>query len=473
MEYKVRIAEEIKKGDVITFIAKVNNGWRAKINNSEVIFTCDATTLHRDDRTIDTEHSLKPIEGWILLEQNERWEKQWLFLKRGPYKVGVFRNEQEKTEKCKRGDSFLEDVLDIQENEVIHSERTHNKPISEQPVKFEIRTSNRLINIIVASRDKMNERTRDYAAAFRNRAQTSSEDLPRTSQLTGSHPESQPKTPHFNFTQTPQLATRGPLSFDNARNTQTHEYTNSNGAPSQSKWFNNIKNIVATKSNLNVTKGKGGESPSPPAETFLSAPAPLKASGDISIIGTGNKSSLALPQQNSKNRFIARVHWRDGTYRTVPVTPGITAKEVCELVTKKTKIALFENLFYMYEKFANGEERILDHKTDVYDLILKWGPTSDNQLVCDLNLDTKNTVKNKMQGSLGASYLDDAYDSKYGSLDFDDLGQYPTEDDKGLEMMIQEMVKLKNQLKEEDEMLRALEVEEQQVDMLIARLAQL
>jgi hypothetical protein len=40
-------------------------------------------------------------------------------------------------------------------------------------------------------------------------------------------------------------------------------------------------------------------------------------------------------------------------------------------------------------------------------------------------------------------------------------------------MMIQEMVKLKNQLKEEDEMLRALEVEEQQVDMLIARLAQL
>jgi hypothetical protein len=62
-----------------------------------------------------------------------------------------------------------------------------------------------------------------------------------------------------------------------------------------------------------------------------------------------------------------------------------------------------------------------------YDLIVKWGPTSDNQLVCDLNLDTKNTVKNKMQGSLGASYLDDAYDSKYGSLDFDDLGQYSTE----------------------------------------------
>lgn len=40
-------------------------------------------------------------------------------------------------------------------------------------------------------------------------------------------------------------------------------------------------------------------------------------------------------------------------------------------------------------------------------------------------------------------------------------------------MMIQEMVKLKNQLQEEDEMMRALEVEEQQVDMLIARLAQL
>jgi hypothetical protein len=49
------------------------------------------------------------------------------------------------------------------------------------------------------------------------------------------------------------------------------------------------------------------------------------------------------------------------------------AQEICELVTKKTKIALFENLFYLYEKFANGEERILDHKTDVYHLFLIEG----------------------------------------------------------------------------------------------------
>jgi len=265
------------------------------------------------------------------------------------------------------------------------------------------------------------------------------------------------------------LATRGPLTFDNVKNTQNGDINN--GISGQSKWFNNIKNIVTTKSNLNVARGKG-ESPSPPIDSPVPISVPLKSSSDISIIGTGNKS--ALPQQSSfKNRFIARVHWRDGTYRTVPVTPGITAKEICELVTKKTKIALFENLFYLYEKFASGEERILDHKTDVYDLISKWGSASDNQLICDLNLDTKNTVKNKMQeGSIGQSYLDDAYDSKYGSLDFDYL-QGSTEEDKGLEMMIQEMVKLKNQLKEEDEMLRALEVEEQQVDMLIARLAQL
>jgi len=148
--------------------------------------------------------------------------------------------------------------------------------------------------------------------------------------------------------------------------------------------------------------------------------------------------------------------------------PELLRRKYASYVRKKTKVALFENLFYLFEKKGN-EERTLKHSENVYELICAWEPNSENQLICDLNLDTKNTVKSKMKDS----YYD-TDENKYHSENYDFDDEYATtEEDKSLEIMIAEMMKLKNQLKEENAALAELEQEEQNVDILISRLAAL
>jgi len=217
-----------------------------------------------------------------------------------------------------------------------------------------------------------------------------------------------------------------------------------------------------------------------------------------------SKSSNAPQKFNSKERkVLARVYWRDGTYHTVPVAPGITAKEVCEAATKKTKVAIFENLFRLYECFADGTENILLHATNVYDLLMAWGEDSENHLVCDLGIDAKNTVKSQLRKTMAADRRATAalrprgtpdrdtidldaedfdFDAELARLDrfgeeenkFDSDDELEdSEENKSIEKMIQEMIKLKRQLQEEDEQIEQLSREEQQVDLLISRLANL
>jgi len=195
---------------------------------------------------------------------------------------------------------------------------------------------------------------------------------------------------------------------------------------------------------------------------------------------TASPIMKAPPEPQKDRKMLTRVYWRDGTYHTVPVTPGTTAKEVCEFSTKKTKVAIFENLFCLYECLADGPERILDAKTNVYELLSAWGEESENHLVCDLNLGTKNTVKTQLRKTMAVSNrnTDDSfgesgsdYDDDFDQLD--DLDSEPSEEDESIAMMIQEMIKLKHQLQEEDEMIERLAVEEQEVDLLISRLANL
>jgi len=219
--------------------------------------------------------------------------------------------------------------------------------------------------------------------------------------------------------------------------------------------------------------------------------------GDIMIIleikkrHNRNTQNVALAVRNSpspsqqkpasgERKILTRVYWRDGTYHTVDVSPGITAKEICEYCTRKTKVAIFENLFCLYECLADGTECLLDPKTNVSELLLMWGEESENHLICDLNLGTKNTVKTQLRKTLAmenhADYDTDDSSSDLDTNDFgqlDDLDDEPTGEDESIAMMIQEMIKLKHQLQEEDEMIERLNVEEQEVDMLISRLANL
>jgi len=162
----------------------------------------------------------------------------------------------------------------------------------------------------------------------------------------------------------------------------------------------------------------------------------------------------------------------------VPVAPGISAREVCELATKKTKVAIFENLFCLFECLTDGTQNVLDPTTDVYELLLEWGEESENHLLCDLNLDTKKTVKSHLRKTMARDTFYDGFsdnDDENGANfdDLDDEFDEEAEDHKSIELMIQEMIKLKRQLQEEDDMIEQLAVEEQQVDMLISRLANL
>lgn len=110
-------------------------------------------------------------------------------------------------------------------------------------------------------------------------------------------------------------------------------------------------------------------------------------------------------------------------------------------------------------------------------MLIGWGEESENHLVCDLNLGTKNTVKTQLRKTLAVNNnnnnargaIPDSYDSG-SELDLDDddefsqfgnldsLDDEPSEEDESIAMMIQEMIKLKHQLQEEDEMIERLAV---------------
>lgn len=172
--------------------------------------------------------------------------------------------------------------------------------------------------------------------------------------------------------------------------------------------------------------------------------------------------------------------------------PNDFIQEVCEFCTKKTKVAIFENLFCLYECLPDGSEHILEPRTNIYqkefkidflfplmihnhELLSGWGEESENHLVCDLNLGTKNTVKTQLRKTLAVNSnralpdydsdtdldLDDEDDdfghSSLGGLDLLDSDE-PSEEDESIAMMIQEMIKLKHQLQEEDEMIERLAV---------------
>jgi len=251
------------------------------------------------------------------------------------------------------------------------------------------------------------------------------------------------------------------------------------------KWLANIKNIVNPKaqSALNVThKGQKTASVSMgKSQSFPDLPLHNRNTQTIALAGRNSpqqKPALESPK-GGERKILTRVYWRDGTYQTVNVTPGITAKEICEFCTKKTKVAIFENLFCLYECLSDGTELILDPKSNISELLLTWGEESENHLVCDLNLGAKETVRTQIRKTLAVSRSDDFSDDSSSDLDTNDFGQLddldaePTEEDESIAMMIQEMIKLKHQLQEEDEMIERLNVEEQEVDMLISRLANL
>jgi hypothetical protein len=573
MEYKLSLADDFRIGDTIMITNKTSTGWKAMINNKrEIVFEANK----------ETSIPLL-IDGWMLVDVNDRWEKMWACCKENPFQVGFFKSEQDKIEKIKKNESlYLENLNKIEELEVVQATNPQNPP-----VRFSFRTQSKTYNLIIPVKDGMANTARDIMKALNNKEkflskpapapapapsqsitkpmqipqqQSSSQSLSRSAPQTSpihSHFQKKEQPQHENHHQynahnfhpvpilnkkedhqttlfqsppqshaTPCPPTSQPQIVNNGNaqnNAPTQSYTpatniqnqlatqlllekkvqiqappptttgggRSSPGPGQSqiggaKWLANIKNMVnpakSGASALNVAKTKENKAQSVNLNKSLSLNDIPSHTRNTQNVGLAIRSPASTPraQDSPKERkILTRVYWRDGTYTTVDVSPGITAKEICLFCTKKTKVALFENLFVLYECFPDGTERMLDPKSNVSELLLTWGEDSENHLVCDLNLGTKNTVKTQLRKTLAMSNRDDdSYDSEsdIDANDFnglDDLDTEPSEEDESIAKMIQEMIKLKHQLQEEDEMIERLNVEEQEVDMLISRLANL
>jgi len=544
MEYKLALNDDFRIGDTIIITSKTGSGWKGMVNSkAEISF--ELTNNHNDNSI--------PLllDGWILVDVNDRWEKMWVSCKENPFQIGFFKSEQDKIEKIKKNESlYLEPLAIVEEQEVVQATNPQNPPI-----RFKFRTQTRSYNTILPTKDGMVTTARLISKALRNKEKSLTKAPAKPTQAmhipqAASQQQHQHHHQQHHQQQPPQLSRSAPQtspihshalnqhreqvmqqSQNNSNNnngnsnnnshatpppvtsTQTTQAQNiknnqkqvqieapstatssstgrSSPGPSQSqlgggKWLANIKSIVNPKgaSALNVSKKDDSKKVhSVVMNKSASAPELVNNRNTTNNITLSPRVALApKPEPVSQERkMLTRVYWRDGTYHTVPVTPAITAKQVCEFCTKKTKVAIFENLFCLYECQPDGSEQILDQKTNIHELLSGWGEDSENHLVCDLNLGTKNTVKSQLRKTLAVN-AKDSYDSESElDLDNDDFGQLdnldemePTEEDESIAMMIQEMIKLKHQLQEEDEMIERLAVEEQEVDLLISRLANL
>ena len=121
MEYKLSLLDDFRIGDTIMITNKTSTGWKAMINNKhEIVFEVS------NDKSIPL-----LIDGWILVDVNDRWEKMWACCKEGPFQVGFFKTEQEKYEKLnKKNDTkHLENLIQIEELEVVQATNPQNPPI--------------------------------------------------------------------------------------------------------------------------------------------------------------------------------------------------------------------------------------------------------------------------------------------------------------------------------------------------------
>ncbi len=118
MEYKLVLQDDFRIGDTIMITSKTSTGWKGLINSKqEIVF--EVSNGNPEPFLID---------GWILVDVNERWEKMWFSLKDNPFQVGFFKSEQERIERLKRNEN-LEPVIDVEEIETIQSTNTQNPPI--------------------------------------------------------------------------------------------------------------------------------------------------------------------------------------------------------------------------------------------------------------------------------------------------------------------------------------------------------
>lgn len=127
-EYKLLLPDDLRIGDTIMIMSKTSTGWKGMINNKhDIIFE-----LSSNNNSVSY-----LLDGWILVDVNDRWEKMWICLKDNPFHVGIFKSEQEKIEKLKKNEgAYLEPVLYMEEMETIQSTNTQNPPIESLISKY-------------------------------------------------------------------------------------------------------------------------------------------------------------------------------------------------------------------------------------------------------------------------------------------------------------------------------------------------
>lgn len=120
VEYKLTISDDFRIGDNILITSRTGSGWKAMINNKfEVVFEMNKENI-----------APVPLDGWLLVDVNDRWEKMWVCCRENPFQIAFFKSEQDKIEKLKKNESlYLETLVHIEELEVVQANNPHNPPI--------------------------------------------------------------------------------------------------------------------------------------------------------------------------------------------------------------------------------------------------------------------------------------------------------------------------------------------------------
>lgn len=59
---------------------------------------------------------------------------------------------------------------------------------------------------------------------------------------------------------------------------------------------------------------------------------------------------------------ILRIHFRDGSYKSVMASPNSTCKEICDMLAQKIDLSNYADHFVLTEVNANGEGKYIEIK---------------------------------------------------------------------------------------------------------------
>jgi len=103
---------------------------------------------------------------------------------------------------------------------------------------------------------------------------------------------------------------------------------------------------------------------------------------------------------------VTKIFWRDGSYKSIRVSPLMNTLDVCEVMARNTKMEGFHRHLSLYERNGSdttlykATERYIDHKELILPMILRWDLlpsfSKENSLICALRPDSRTRMSQRL-----------------------------------------------------------------------------